>query len=87
MNKRDAFNTWWDTDAFYTQMVQAREREEIALQANEDANIEIARLTKANEGTNREIARITQWEDVAKEWGCATPEELRNRLNQLPETY
>jgi len=73
MNKRDAFNTWWDTDAFYTQMVQAREREEIALQANEDAN--------------REIARITQWEDVAKEWGCATPEELRNRLNQLPETY
>ncbi|MDA1277476.1 MAG: hypothetical protein O2960_26035 [Verrucomicrobia bacterium] len=31
---------------YYTQMVHARGREEIALQANEDANREIARLTK-----------------------------------------
>jgi len=42
------------TDDYYTQMVHARGREEIALQANEDANREIGRLTKLVQQMNTE---------------------------------
>lgn len=32
-------------------------------------------------------SQITDWSSAAKEWNCSTPEELRNRISQLPETY
>ncbi len=31
--------------------------------------------------------QITEWKSAAGEWNCGTPEELRQRINQLPETY
>jgi|DEB19_MinimDraft_3_1074340.scaffolds.fasta_scaffold61624_2 hypothetical protein len=31
--------------------------------------------------------QITAWRSAAGEWNCDTPEELRSRINQLPETY
>lgn len=31
--------------------------------------------------------QITEWKSAAGEWNCGTPEELRSRINQLPETY
>jgi len=31
--------------------------------------------------------QIAAWKKAADEWQCSTPEELTNRIHQLPETY
>jgi hypothetical protein len=72
------------TDDFYTQMVQAREREEIAVQANEDANREIARLTKANEDVKSDLTYLIEildgvHEDFSK--ACDRVKRLEKELS------